>query len=136
VDGFYDMDCDVPLKVAKVKERFIKTDKEQTFFVITTKGSLGALKLRKLGHQRWKIENNIFRAFNQQMKTKRVYTNNQNVFESLYLILMIAFNALKCFYQKQQSKLKTLYPNVKLTVFLLMDELHMSLLLPKDFEDT
>ena len=54
------------MKVAHVKESYIKEDREEDFWVLTTDGSLSGLQMRESGHIRWRIENNGFKAFDAQ----------------------------------------------------------------------
>jgi hypothetical protein len=64
------------LKVVRVRERWLKGPyKGQTleFWVISQDQELDALALREIAHLRWFIENNGFKALNEQAHTKHVF---------------------------------------------------------------
>lgn len=64
------------LKVARVREKWLKGRyKGQTldFWVISQDPTLDALALREVAHLRWFIENNGFKALNEQAHSKHVF---------------------------------------------------------------
>lgn len=89
-DGF-----DGKLKVARVRTQALKGDPEaELFWIITTDTSLSANDMRELAHRRWTIENQGFRALNDAMNSKHVWTrgkNSEDTFESLMLMMMLSF---------------------------------------------
>ena len=129
VSDLYNLGTVKPLKVAKVVEEEIKSEKKSTYYVITTRQSLKVEQLRQLGHDRWSIENNGFKAFNAQVKSKRVYTDDEKVFEPLYLIFMMAFDLLLIYYHLFGDLLKQLYPGARLTLAFLVSELYDSIII-------
>jgi hypothetical protein len=89
-EGFPD-----PLKVARVRIRPLKgSGKEETFWVVTTDTTLSGPDLRELAHRRWEIENHGFRALNDAMNSKHVWTRGKNseaTFEALMLMMLQSF---------------------------------------------
>ncbi len=88
---------DIPynLKVAYVEEEKLKPKpgekKTESFWVVTTDESLTGEEMRELAHLRWQIENNVFRRLNGLVRSKRCYTHNRHVRESLLLIWFVGF---------------------------------------------
>jgi len=74
------------MKVTHVKEDYIKEDRHEDFWVLCTDESLSGLQMRELGHIRWRIENNGFKALDEQ-------TNCDHVM----LMLFIGWNLLLLF---------------------------------------
>lgn len=85
------------MKVAHVKESYIKEDREEDFWVLTTDESLSGLQMRECGHIRWRIENNGFKAFDDQTNCDHVYTHDDHTFVALILMLFIGWNLLLLF---------------------------------------
>jgi hypothetical protein len=85
------------MKVAHVKEDYIKEDRHEDFWVLCTDESLSGLQMRELGHIRWRIENNGFKALDAQTNCDHVYTHDAHTFEALMLILFIGWNLLLLF---------------------------------------
>jgi hypothetical protein len=48
------------------KESYVKTGKEEDFWVLSTDENFTGEQLRELGHIRWRIENNGFKQLNTQ----------------------------------------------------------------------
>ena len=84
-------------KVARVKEKHLKSGAETVFWVITTKESLDGKQMRELAHRRWSIENNGFKELNDQVHSKRVWTHDENVWQELFWIQMMAVNLMGLF---------------------------------------
>lgn len=85
------------MKVAHVREDYIKEDRHEDFWVLCTDESLSGLQLRELGHIRWRIENNGFKALDEQTNCDHVYTHDAHTFEALMLMLFIGWNLLLLF---------------------------------------
>lgn len=85
------------VKVVHIKEYYPKPDKHEEFFVITTKQGLSGLQARELAHRRWRIENNVFKALNQLITSKKVHTHSEKVLESLLLLWYLGLNLVNAF---------------------------------------
>lgn len=100
-EGFSFKGVDKPMKVAYVKEEYLKGRKKgeetEEFWVLTTDETLSAMAMRELAHLRWRIENNGFKQLNGQTNCDHVYTHEPNAFEALTLMLFIGFNLLQLF---------------------------------------
>ncbi len=83
------------LKVARVRTQPLKGDEAaETFWIVTTDTSLSANDMRELAHRRWSIENHGFRALNDAMNSKHVWTRGEHAeqtFETLMLIMLLSF---------------------------------------------
>jgi hypothetical protein len=95
--SFYHPGVDKSMKVAHVKESYIKQDRHEDFWVLCTDESLSGLQLRELGHIRWRIENNGFKALDAQVNCDHVYTHDAHTFEALMLMLFVGWNLLLLF---------------------------------------
>ena len=93
--GFEHAGFEDPLKVARVRVQPLKGRKEaETFWIITTDTTLSGPDMRELAHRRWEIENNGFRALNDAMNSKHVWTRGKNsaaIFETLMLMMVLSF---------------------------------------------
>ncbi len=70
------------------------------FWAISTDESLAPVVMRELGHLRWQIENNGFRALNDLLGSKRVWTRGKDrtkMFPVLLLLMFLAFNLISTF---------------------------------------
>jgi len=85
------------MKVTHVKEDYIKEDRHEDFWVLCTDESLSGLQMRELGHIRWRIENNGFKALDEQTNCDHVYTHDAHTFLALMLMLFIGWNLLLLF---------------------------------------
>jgi hypothetical protein len=90
------------IKVAHVKEDYIKGslskgEGHEDFWVLSTDESLSGIQMREGGHIRWRIENNGFKALNEQTKCDHVYTHNAHAFLALMLMLFIGWNLFLLF---------------------------------------
>ena len=93
--GFEHAGFEDPLKVARVRIQPLKgQEKAETFWIITTDTTLSGLDMRELAHRRWTIENHGFRALNDAMNSKHVWTrgkNSEDIFEALMLMMILSF---------------------------------------------
>ncbi len=93
--GFEHAGFEDPLKVARVRIQPLKGQKEaETFWIIATDTTLSGPDMRELAHRRWEIENNGFRALNDAMNSKHVWTRGKNsaaIFEALMLMMILSF---------------------------------------------
>jgi ribosomal protein S14 len=93
--GFEHGEFGDPLKVARVRIQPLKgNEAAQTFWVITTDTTLSGSDMRELAHRRWEIENHGFRALNEAMNSKHVWTrgkNSERTFEALMLMMILSF---------------------------------------------
>lgn len=93
--GFRHGGFEDPLKVARVRIEPLKGKKKaETFWVVTTDTTLSGLDMRELAHRRWEIENHGFRALNEAMNSKHVWTRGKNAqatFEALMLMMILSF---------------------------------------------
>ena len=95
--SFHHSGVDKTMKVAHVKESYIKEDRHEDFWVLCTDESLSGLQMRELGHIRWRIENNGFKQLDEQTNCDHVYTHDAHTFEALMLMLFIGWNLLLLF---------------------------------------
>jgi hypothetical protein len=86
-----------PFKVARVKEKHLKTGAETVFWILTTREDLSGLQMRELAHRRWSIENNGFKQLNEQVNSKRIWTHDEKVWGQLIWIQMMAANLMGLF---------------------------------------
>ena len=103
--GFFHAGIDTPLTVAKVEEGVIRTGEVLTFWVVTSASYLIPEELREMAHLRWDVENNGFKAANQTVVTKRIYSHNPHAQAAVLLILLTVCNLLLLFYSKEASRL-------------------------------
>lgn len=93
--GFVHEGFDGPLKVARVRTEPLKgKEVAETFWIITTDTTLSGQDMRELAHRRWTIENQGFRALNDAMNSKHVWTrgkNSEETFEGLMLMMTLSF---------------------------------------------
>ena len=85
------------MNVAHIKDSYVKSGRQEDFWVLCTDESLNGEQLRELGHIRWRIENNGFKQLNAQTNCDHVYTHDGHSFESLMLLIFIAWNLLLLF---------------------------------------
>lgn len=104
-DGFFHQGIDAPLMVAKVEEVVLRTGEVLTFWVVTSMTSLTPEELRELAHLRWDVENNGFKAANQTVWTKRIYSHNPQAQAAVLLILFTVCNLLFLFHSQATSQL-------------------------------
>ncbi len=106
---------DRQLKVARVTETWLKgrfKGQTLTFWVISQDQTLDAVSLRELGHRRWFIENNVFRAFNEQAQTQHCFSHTSRtalVISALQMIGVVWVNAWRHALTFLKDKLKSLW---------------------------
>lgn len=110
------------MNVAHIKESYVKSDRQEDFWVLCTDESLNGEQLRELAHIRWRIENNGFKQLNAQTNCDHVYTHDGHCFEALMLLIFIFWNLLLLF---NLEDIRSEYTEVKWT----LDFLSMLLLL-------
>lgn len=100
--GFHHAEFEGDLKVARVRTEPIKGKGEpETFWIVTTDTTLSANDMRELAHRRWSIENHGFRALNDAMNSKHVWTRGKNsaqTFEVLMLMMVLSFLLVVAFH--------------------------------------
>jgi hypothetical protein len=123
-----------PLRVARVIEEVFKgkyTGQKKTYYVITTSTELPALTLRELAKLRWHIENETFKALNEQCHSKHAYVRDRAM-EALVLILFATFIQLQA-YRLWVEEEKTNIPRwLKVSFWMLCQLFFRSL---NEFED-
>ncbi len=85
------------LRVIKVRENEVKKNHIEEFYAITQAKDLSPEELRELAHLRWQIENNGFKALNEQCGSKRLLTKHLNDRFILLLIQLLSFNILQLY---------------------------------------
>lgn len=111
------------IKVAHVKENYIKGNRQEDFWVLCTDESLNGEQLRELGHIRWHIENNGFKQLDEQTNCDHVYTHDAHTFFVLMLMLFIGWDLLLLF---NLEDIRKEYEHVKWTLDFLSELLKMS----------
>lgn len=112
--GFELEGVEASLSVAWVREEDLRTGERGEFWVVTSFNDLVEEESREVGHWRWDVENNGFKALNQTVHTKRLYSHNKIASEAILQILFIVFNLLQLFLLKHKAKLVD-YPGMKQT---------------------
>ncbi len=86
------------------------------FYVLTTATGLTGEDLRELGHLRWEIENNIFKRLNHLIGSKRSWSRNSKVMETLLRIWMIGLTLLGAYlFERGWKKFKETWQTLKST---------------------
>jgi hypothetical protein len=111
------------MNVAHIKENYVKTNRQEDFWVLCTDESLNGEQLRELGHIRWRIENNGFKQLNAQTNCDHVYTHEEHSFEALMLLIFVCWNLLLLF---NLEDIKGEYAEVRWTLDFLSELLLMS----------
>ena len=100
--GFHHAEFEGELKVARVQTEPLKGKaKSETFWIVTTDPTLSGNDMRELAHRRWSIENHGFRALNDAMNSKHVWTRGKNsaqTFEALMLLMLLSFLLVTAFH--------------------------------------
>jgi hypothetical protein len=112
-DGFTFKGVFKSMKVAHIKEEYVKKKQQADFWVLCTDESLTMEQLRELAHIRWEIENNGFKQLNDQTNCDHVYTHDAHSFESLMLMLFIGWNLFALF--SLEENITQDYKGVKIT---------------------
>ena len=103
------------LKVARVEETGLKGPKageSERFWVISQDQTLDAWMLRTLGHRRWFIENNQFKAFNEQAHSKHVFSRDPHtalVISALQMIGTLWIMGYHHFLAQFRDQMKSLW---------------------------
>jgi hypothetical protein len=130
--GFQHEGFEGKLKVARVRTEPLKGEEgRETFWAITTDTTLSGLDMRELAHRRWTIENQGFRALNDAMNSKHVWTRGKNAedtFETLMLMMILSFMLVVAYHgQLDQDGLWEKFHLRRLTLRQLAEEWLMSL---------
>lgn len=112
------------MNVAHIKENYVKTKRQEDFWVLCTDESISGEQLRELGHLRWRIENNGFKQLNAQTNCDHVYTHNEHSFEALMFLIFIGWNLLLLF--NLEDDIREGYEEVKWTLYFLSELLLLS----------
>ena len=78
-------------------EDYIKEEKHEDFWVLSTDESLSGLQMRAGGHIRWTIENNGFKALDEQTNCDHVYTHEAHTFLALMLMIFMGWDLFLLF---------------------------------------
>lgn len=108
------------LSVAWVQEWALNSKtgvvKRTEFYVLTTATGLTGEDLRELAHLRWEIENNIFKRLNHLIGSKRSWSRNPKVMETLLRIWMIGLTLLGAYlFERGWKKFKETWQTMKST---------------------
>lgn len=110
------------LKVVRVEETFFKgkwTGQTHRFWVLSQEQTLSAIHLRELAHSRWFIENEAFKAFNEQVHSKHLYSHNSQtalVISWLQIIGAMLLADFHCFLSSLKESLDWLWDHGSLAM--------------------
>jgi hypothetical protein len=86
------------LTVARVEETFLKGKRSsEVFWVLSQDLNIAPEKLLKLMHARWFIENNVFKAFNDQAHSKHQFSRTPQTAQTFTHLQALAFMALAAY---------------------------------------
>lgn len=125
------------LKVARVEETPLKgkeAGKSSRFYVFSQAPRLSAMSLRQLAHLRWFIENNGFKALNEQVHSKHCFSHHSSTALVISLLQMIAAmlaSAYHSFLKRNQHLMKSLWDHGTFSMQFLRTLLWSSLFLAK-----
>ncbi len=87
-----------PVQVVELREFYPKRTRDQTVtsWIVTTDLELPLEELREAAHQRWQIENGIFKRSNHLAGTKRFYFKDHRQFFNLLRLFFAAVAVLGC----------------------------------------
>lgn len=103
------------LKVVRVEETFFKGKfalETHRFWVLSQDQSLSAISLRELAHSRWFIENKGFKALNEQVHSKHLYSHDSDtawVVSLLQIIGAMLISAYHWFLSAMKESLEWLW---------------------------
>lgn len=97
VDDLWMEGVEKSLRVIKVRENQVKKNHIEEFYVITQAKDLSPEELRELAHLRWQVENNGFKALNEQCGSKRLLTKHLKERFILLLIQLLSFNIIQLY---------------------------------------
>jgi len=86
------------LKVARVEQTFLKgarKGQKERFWVLTQDSTLDGSTLKLLAHRRWFIENNLFKAFNEQTHSKHLFNHTPAAAVNITLLQMVGRTCLE-----------------------------------------
>ncbi len=116
--GFTLDGVDASLSVAWIREEDIRTGESYEFWVVASSEYLTqplyGEEMRELAHWRWDTENDGFKALNQHVHTKHMYSHDSHASEAILLILFLIFNLLGIYLHHYQEQI-THYPGMKQT---------------------
>ena len=119
---------DVPLSVTWVVEEHLRTQENNEFWVVASQQylqqPLTAEEMPQLGHWRWDVENNGFKELNQKVKTKHIYSHDNQAQQAVLLILFVVFNLLGLyllFYLARLTPFAGMKQTRKFAIFYLLD---------------
>jgi hypothetical protein len=124
------------LAVARVEETSLKGPRaglRDVFWVLSQDLALSPEHLRTLAHGRWFIENNGFRALNEQTHRKHQASHNPHTAMVLATFQAMAFMAIAAYRAKlahHQDQLRVLWDHGQVSFRLLRTALWLSLALP------
>ncbi len=100
------------LTVARVEETFLKGKRQtEVFWVLCQDLAITPMKLLDLMHARWFIENNVFKAFNDQAHSKHQFSRTAHTAEVFSHLQALAFMAM-CAYRSFLTRHKELLPRL------------------------
>lgn len=106
------------LSVAWIREEEVKTGKHHEFWVVASSEYLShplyPEEMRQLAHWRWDTENDGFKAMNQHVHTKHIYSHDPHASQAILLILFMVFDLLNVYLYHCQQRLMH-YPGMKQT---------------------
>lgn len=103
------------LKVVRVEETFFKgkfAGETHRFWVLSQDQSLSAVSLRELAHSRWFIENEGFKALNEQVHSKHLYSHDPDtacVISLMQIIGAMLISAYHWFLSSMKESLEWLW---------------------------
>ena len=116
--GFTLDGVDASLSVVWIREEDIRTGESYEFWVVVSSEylcqPLYGEEMRELAHWRWDTENDGFKALNQHVHTKHIYSHDSHASEAILLILFLIFNLLGIYLHHYQEPI-THYPGMKQT---------------------
>jgi len=116
--GFTLDGVDASLSVVWIREEDIRTGESYEFWVVASSEylcqPLYGEEMRELAHWRWDTENDGFKALNQHVHTKHIYSHDSHASEAILLILFLIFNLLGIYLHHYQEQI-THYPGMKQT---------------------
>jgi hypothetical protein len=81
-----------PVQVVEVSEHYPKRSRRtrEHFWIVSTELSLSLPEIREAAHQRWQIENNVFKRVSHLSGTKRFYFKDERQFYNLLRLFFAA----------------------------------------------
>jgi hypothetical protein len=124
------------LAVARVQETYLKgprAGQTETFWVFSQDLELTPNQIRELAHGRWFIENNGFRALNEQTHRKHQASHDAHTALAIATFQAMAFMAIAAYKARlahHKDQLRSLWDHGQLSFRLLRSALWISLALP------